>query len=129
MKHAPLFDGPPPLKALSVRQPWAHLIIHHGKDIENRSWRTSYRGPILIHASLNPAGTRIAEIEQLHRRCFDLGGIKFGGIIGQAELVDIVTSSTSAWFDGPYGWVLRNPQPLPFRPCKGALSIFEPDFR
>lgn len=37
--------------ALSVRQPWAWLILHAGKDIENRTWRTRYRGPLLIHAS------------------------------------------------------------------------------
>jgi hypothetical protein len=39
------------MKALSIRQPWAWLIIHAGKDIENREWRTSFRGPVLIHAS------------------------------------------------------------------------------
>lgn len=43
-----------PLKALSIRQPWAHAIVHLGKTIENRDWRgCSYRGPILIHASSN----------------------------------------------------------------------------
>jgi ASCH domain len=35
---------------LTVRQPWAWAIIHGGKDVENRSWRTKYRGPLLIHA-------------------------------------------------------------------------------
>ena len=39
------------MKILSVRQPWAWLLFN-GKDIENRTWRTSYRGPLLIHASL-----------------------------------------------------------------------------
>ena len=38
------------VKIISVRQPWAWLLFH-GKDIENRTWRTSYRGPLLIHAS------------------------------------------------------------------------------
>src|ERR1051326_1498970 len=38
------------VKALSVRQPWAWLIIYGGKDIENRDWPTSHRGPTLIHA-------------------------------------------------------------------------------
>jgi hypothetical protein len=40
-----------PLKAISVRQPWAHAIIHLGKDVENRPWRRNYSGPLLIHAS------------------------------------------------------------------------------
>ena len=39
------------MKALSIRQPWAHLILHGGKDIENRDWRTSVRGRVLVHAS------------------------------------------------------------------------------
>lgn len=39
------------MKALSIRQPWAWLIANGYKDIENRSWRTNYRGPVLIHAS------------------------------------------------------------------------------
>lgn len=38
------------MKALSVKQPWAWAIIHAGKDIEKRTWRTDYRGPLLIHA-------------------------------------------------------------------------------
>lgn len=38
------------MKALSVKQPWA-LAICHGKDVENRTWETGYRGPVAIHAS------------------------------------------------------------------------------
>ena len=40
-----------PRQAISIRQPWAWLIVHGWKNIENRMWRTSYRGPVLIHAS------------------------------------------------------------------------------
>jgi hypothetical protein len=39
------------MKALSIRQPWAWLILNAGKDIENRDWLTRFRGPFLIHAS------------------------------------------------------------------------------
>ena len=38
------------MKTLSVRQPWANLIVRGIKDIENRSWKTNFRGRILIHA-------------------------------------------------------------------------------
>jgi hypothetical protein len=41
------------MKIISIRQPWADLIVNGSKNIENRSWPTSYRGPVLIHASLN----------------------------------------------------------------------------
>jgi ASCH domain len=43
------------MKALSVKQPWASLFFH-GKNIENRTWQTKYRGDILIHASAKIAG-------------------------------------------------------------------------
>ncbi len=38
------------VKALTVRQPWASLIIAGYKDVENRSWTTSYRGRLAVHA-------------------------------------------------------------------------------
>ena len=39
------------MKALSIKQPWASLIAHGIKDIENRTWKTNFRGRIYIHAS------------------------------------------------------------------------------
>ena len=45
-----------PTRCLSVRQPWAWLILHAGKDVENRTWSHPFRGPVYIHAS--SAGTR-----------------------------------------------------------------------
>lgn len=41
-----------PMKALTIRQPWASLIALGVKTIETRSWRTNYRGPIAIHAGI-----------------------------------------------------------------------------
>ena len=40
------------MKCISIRQPWAWLIIKGVKPVENRTWSSSYRGPLLIHASL-----------------------------------------------------------------------------
>jgi hypothetical protein len=48
-----------------------------------------------------------------------------GGIVGQVNVVDCVTKSNSLWFGGPFGFVLANPKPLPFRACKGQLGLFE----
>ena len=107
------------MKALSIRQPFAHNIIHDGKDVENRTWRTHYRGPVLIHAGVSKA--------ELDRD--EYGKYEFGGIIGMAEIVDCVQSMDSKWFYGPWGFVLSNPRPLPLIPCKGALSFFNPDIR
>lgn len=121
--------------ALSIRQPWAWLITHAGKDIENRDWRTTFRGPVLIHAS---RGMTRDEFDAAAIFCsgldheipfplFDqLKKSECGGIVGQAEIVDCVTQSGSPWFCGHYGFVLKNAKPLPFQPCKGALGFFKP---
>lgn len=39
------------MKALSLRQPWAHIVLHYGKNLENRRWYTSFRGTFLLHAA------------------------------------------------------------------------------
>lgn len=120
--------------ALSIRQPWAWAIIHAGKDIENRDWITRVRGRILIHASSRfdcPKDEALFDCEIWARRaCIDaptLADIHAGGIVGEAEIVDCVSRSESPWFVGRYGFVLRNPRPLPFRPLKGRLGFFDVD--
>jgi hypothetical protein len=119
-----------PLLALSIRQPWAWLILYAGKDIENRDWRTAQRGPFLIHASKgmtrdeyrNGVDT-LAEIRpDLQLPPFE--DLPRGGIVGSAVLADCVSESDSPWFFGFYGYVLRDATPLPFRPYKGALGFF-----
>lgn len=113
------------LKVISVRQPWAWLISQGYKDIENRTWATSYRGPLLVHAG-QKLDMDVAET----RRCFRGTGLKFpasfetGGIVGYAELVDCVTVHPSGWFQGPVGWVLTHARPLPFYAVKGKLGLF-----
>lgn len=113
------------MKAISIRQPWAWLIVQGYKDVENRTWRTNYRGPILIHASksLDP------DLPSLRRRFLQRSirlPIHFhrGGIVGRARLVDCVPYHPSSWFEGPYGFVLTEAEPLTFIPLRGALYIF-----
>ena len=57
--------------------------------------------------------------------------LQFGGIIGEAELIDCARGHVSPWFTGKYGFVLRNATPLPFRPLRGSLGFFvvEPEAR
>ena len=43
------------MKAVSVHQPWAWAILQAGKNVENRSWRTHHRGPLLVHAAKSRA--------------------------------------------------------------------------
>lgn len=113
------------MKILTIKQPWASLIIHGGKDIENRDWRTHHRGPVLIHASMNP-DTTITERDLMRR--FGIGLPRYrpnGGIIGIVDIVDCVEYHPSKWFVGRYGFVLRRPRPLRFQHCAGALGIRE----
>ena len=118
------------LRALTIRQPWAWLIVNGFKDIENRSRRTHYRGPILIHAGLSGADLGDGVIEDLKAkyRITLPREVDVGGIIGVVDLVDCVERHKSKWFHGPFGWVLANPRRLRFRDCKGALGIFRPKF-
>lgn len=119
------------MRALSIRQPWANLILKAGKDIENRCWPTRIRGRILIHASKGCTRDEMEDALDFAREVTgiqytaDLKTISRGGIVGSVEIVDCVTSSASPWFVGEYGFVLRNPEILPFRPMNGQLGFFE----
>jgi hypothetical protein len=106
------------MKAISIQQPWAGLIVRGDKLIENRSWSTSYRGPFLIHASKRTDNTAPKEL-------LSLSPSQTGGIIGIAILTDVVTHSDDQWFRGPYGFVLNNPRKVPFIPLRGQLGVFD----
>lgn len=118
------------MKALSIRQPWAFLVVHGPKDIENRNWQTRFRGRFLIHAA---KGMTRDEYTYTERWCMDEFGLLLprpealqrGGIIGAADVVDCVNQSSSRWFSGPFGLQLSNVVPLPFRPFKGSLGFFD----
>jgi hypothetical protein len=121
------------MKAITVRHPWAHAIIHLGKDVENRSWSTNYRGPLLIHvASTLTVGEYGRFAEFLFARFKDKAmpspselRSTLGGIIGIVDLDDVVQRSKSHWYDGRgYGFVLRHARPLPFRALSGRQMIF-----
>ncbi len=128
-----------PDKALSIRQPWAWLIVNAGKDIENRSWPTQVRGNVFIHAGNGmsrpeynaavlfcaglPARTLpdnfwFPPFAELKSQC--------GGIVGIMRITDCVRESDSPWFCGPWGFVIKSATSRPFCPCKGALGFFKP---
>ena len=119
------------MKALSVRQPWAWLIVNGYKDIENRDWSTNVRGRVWIHAGVHRvtqleyelflydcAAKRITKYPKLDQ-------FQTGGIVGSAEIVDCVTKCKSYWFQGKYGFVLKNSRKTRFRPMRGQLGFFE----
>ena len=119
------------MKALSVRQPWAWLIVNGYKDIENRDWFTKFRGRIWIHTGVHRVTK--AEYEEFEDDCRNFGvkrypcidEFKTGGIVGSVEIIDCVTKSKSYWFQGKYGFVLENARLARFRPVLGLLNFFE----
>ena len=129
------------MKAISIRQPWAWAIIHAGKDIENRDWSTRFRGRVLIHASKGMTRDEYDDANWFIQRAAGpidrdwlakwLGVtaapvlLERGGIIGSVEIIDCVENSESPWFMGRYGFVLRDPHPIPFIPYKGQLGFFD----
>lgn len=113
------------MKALSIRQPWAHLIVAGIKRVENREWSTAYRGPLLIHAAMRFADMPIAFIEQR----YDLRlppDLPIGCVVGVVDLIDVVGDSDDRFFTGPFGFVLANARTLqtPLY-CEGRQRIFD----
>lgn len=117
---------------LSIKQPWAQLILEGIKDVEVRSWTTSYRGPIWIHV-----GQKIDESAAMR---FSRTGLFTGGLVGRAILHGIrpfTQSSWEAWRErhcddarfnqskARYGWILRDATPLvPPIEVKGKRRLF-----
>lgn len=92
-------------RALSIRQPWAWAILLGSKDVENRSWKTSYRGRFWVHAAKLPDKTAHLRPEGAE--------LVFGAIIGSVRLRDCVCTSTSDWAEpDSWHWLLTDPRPL-----------------
>ena len=112
-------------KAISIQQPWAWLIVSGIKPVENRTWLTTYRGPLFIHAGKRvPPNEELREIELAYKVKINRADLTYGGIIGCAKLVDCVEEHDSPFFCGPFGFVLDNARPVPFVPMLGKLGLF-----
>ena len=111
------------MKILSIRQSWASLIVSGVKDVENRTWPTRYRGPVIIHASLRADDVSSEEIE-LRFGVRMPSELPLGGIVGITEIVDCVRPHPSKWYAvGHYAFVLKNSRPLPFAKWKGTQLL------
>jgi hypothetical protein len=136
--------GPPPTvaprAAISIRAPWWWLILHGGKDIENRDWLTKYRGLVYLHASKWFNAEEVRDDFEFAKRIIAETGAALppvtlrdlrdsgGTLVGTAEITGCVEQSHSPWFFGRYGFIVAQARPLT-RPisCKGALGFFRPD--
>ena len=115
------------MKCLTVWQPWAELIVRGIKDVENRSWPTAYRGPILIHAAARMRAGDLDVLATEHGIELERRSLPLGAILGAVDVVDCRCEVTSPWHHaGMYGWHLANPRRLPAPiPCKGKLRLFD----
>lgn len=109
------------MKVLSLRQPWADLVVSGTKRVETRGWTTTYRGPLYIHASGRPSPKQTLPVRV---------------IIGRVDLIEVVPveslrvsdreRSMGDYSRGRYGWILRNPvrlaRPIP---ALGKLGLWE----
>lgn len=131
------------MKVLSIKEPFATLICKGDKTIETRSWKTNYRGEILIHAS----GKSLAREYLINPFVVELiGGMKFnyGNIICKCELVDCIHMD-EVFIDsikkntkeynlglyelGRYAWILKNVQPIVPISVKGKLNLWNYDWQ
>jgi hypothetical protein len=124
--------------ALSLKQPWATLLVYGYKSVEVRPWRTLYRGPVLIHAArvpdLRPEAWALVPDE------IYVAAQMAGGIIGAGDLTQCLAYDTAAafardrarhlnpssWFckRSLYGFVFAQVRRLPFRPYRGSVRFF-----
>ena len=131
------------LKALSLLQPWATLVVTGAKQIETRSWSTAYRGILMIHAGKKKSGAAIAAMPLFSLHIPDFYALPFGAIIGEVMLTDVVrmtdlvlppeaidrlTLEERAFGDysaGRYAWLLQDAvlydEPIP---AKGTLGLW-----
>lgn len=111
------------MKALTICQPYAHLITIGAKRVENRNWSTPYRGPLVIHAGKSREWMDPEDEDERY---------VFGAIVAVADLVDCV------WFDalsreqqrdehtfGPYCWMLDAVTPVKPVPYRGAQGLWD----
>ncbi len=129
------------MKAITIKQPWATLIAEGYKKYEFRTWRTKYRGEILIHAGKGIDKKAVERFKHLNLN------YPIGQIIAKADLTDCVKvddrlreelkkidsivykgviDKTSNDWDG-YGFQLENVQKIKPIEINGKLSLWDYD--
>ncbi len=128
------------MKVLSLTEPWATLIKEKKKFVETRSWRTSYRGELYIHASATKISKECLENKEFMKLVEGIP-LNYGNIICKCRLVDCVYMTEEyvremkienpqeylcgEYAVGRYAWILEDIEVLnkPI-PVKGHLGIW-----
>ncbi len=118
-----------PTKTLTIHQPWAWAIAAGHKTVENRSWTTSYRGPLLIHAGRSRRsladGRRF--LERLGFAAPEDYELPFGAIVAIAWLVECASVRevvADPFAEGPWCWILQDVRPVRPVPTAGSQGLF-----
>lgn len=113
------------MRTLAVRQPWATLIAEGDKTIEVRTWRTDYRGPLLIAASGKPFPLDYGDGRRVN--------LPTQRLVCVVDLIDCrpwlreekEAASLEEWDTGFWGWHMANPRHVRPVAHKGKLSLYE----
>ncbi|MFH1833912.1 MAG: ASCH domain-containing protein [bacterium] len=130
------------MKALTLWQPWAHIVCAGIKKVENRRWRPPRHAigqRLAIHAGKVYDKDGAATIKRLSGLDIPESACTKGAIIGTAKLVahldstlgleSFVGEGQKKWFFGPIGWLLDDIMECEPVPCAGALGLWRvPDF-
>ncbi len=117
------------MRAFSLKQPYAELVVSGKKTIELRNWRTKFRGEFLVHASKTP--------DKISMKSFGFSDLPLGKIVGSAVLVDVKEYkddkehaldktkhlANSSW--GKFGFMLENPQRIDGPHVNGKLNFWD----
>lgn len=129
------------VKAISLLQPWAHLVVIGAKKWETRGWKTEHRGRVLIHASLSEDHMGLLTLDPFKKYNGHPGSIfTRGAIIGECMIQEIVRTEVQRgviskeefafgdWKTGRWAWKLVNPiqYKKPYF-VKGSLSLWDFD--
>lgn len=134
------------MQAISLTQPWAQLVVLGAKRAETRSWPTTYRGEIAIHASKGFPGyaktlcKKLAFKRALDKYNYTSSTLPLGTIVGIVEITGCYRTEEAGsmgiydhspedqfgdFSPGRYFWTLANPRMFATpKSCKGALKIW-----
>lgn len=108
-------------RCLTIKPPWDYAILRLGKDVENRTWPTNYRGTLVLHAGVHFDRLALQTLEPF-RSLIEREGFRKvsssltrGAIVGLVDVIDCVRGHQSRWAEqhpGLFHWVLSNPRSL-----------------
>lgn len=128
------------MKAITLTQPWATLVALHLKRIETRSWKTSYRGPLAIHAAkgFNKFAREFSRIPPVSLLLGSDYAYPLGMVVAVTTLIDCIRVENlepanfsgqernfGDYSHGRYGWILGRVDAIDPVPAKGALSLWD----